>query len=99
MNGAPFVVLSSVNPVAPVWLVNVAEVVLKPAGVVQLPPAVLQYKNLIEPTVPVVGMLKARLCLTTPAGFEPPSLAPASRVRLRDVRVAAVTPLVGNNDR
>jgi hypothetical protein len=82
MYGAPFVVLTKENPVAPTWLVRVAEVVLKPAGVVQEgllgPSGVVQYRNFMEPTLPppTFGNVKVNWCFTTPLGLEPPSLAP-----------------------
>jgi hypothetical protein len=75
--------------VAPVCADKVAEVVLKPAGVLQVPAAKVQYWNLIEPTFPVVGRVNWKKCLTTPLGLEPPSLAPASSVKLRFVICAA----------
>jgi hypothetical protein len=56
--GEPFVVLTIENPVAPVSAPSVADVVLKPAGVVQITPgaeAKVQYLNWIEPTEAVVG--------------------------------------------
>jgi hypothetical protein len=75
--GAPLVVLTSVNPVAPDWVPIVAEVVVRPAGVVQVPAAKVQYLNSIEPTLAAVGTVKAKKWFTTPLRFEPPSEAPA----------------------
>src|SRR5262245_14356555 len=66
----------------------VAEVVSRPAGVVHgsvILPGIVQYKNKIDPSVPVVGKVKVNRWFTTPLGFEPPSVAPAWSVRLREV--------------
>jgi hypothetical protein len=57
-------VLTNVKPVAPNWFVRVAEVVLRPAGVVhdglEGPLGVVQYWNFIEPTftLPTLGRVK-----------------------------------------
>src|ERR1019366_354336 len=67
----------------------VADVVTRPTGIVQVPPAVVQYSNLIEPTLPVVGRVKSNWCLTTPVALEPASVAPATKVSLRLVIWAA----------
>lgn len=47
-----------VKPVAPDWVPRVADVVDRPVGVVQVPFGVVQYKNWIEPTLAVVGIVK-----------------------------------------
>jgi hypothetical protein len=82
------VVLTNVKPVAPDSDPYVALVVLRPEGVVQTTPvAVVQYWNFIEPTLglPTAGKVNWKKWLTTPLGFEPPSVAPAWSVRLRAV--------------
>ena len=81
--GTPLVLLTMVKPVTPVSAFSVAEVVTKPVGIVQLPLAVVQYSNLIEPTVLPPGNVNAKKWFTTPPGFEPPSLAPGCKVKLR----------------
>lgn len=82
-------VFTKLVKLAPDWLPSVAEVVVRPVGVVQLPAAVVQYKNWIEPTLPVVGTVKVKRWLTVPPGLDPPSVAPACSVRLREVIWAA----------
>jgi hypothetical protein len=55
--GAALVVLFSVNPVAPLWVPIVAEVVTTSASV-HVPADVVQYLNSTEPTLPPVGVVK-----------------------------------------
>jgi len=95
--GAPLVVFTKVKPVAPVWVPIVAAVVLKPLGVVQVPLAVVQYRNWMEPMLglPAAGIVKLKRWFTTPLGLEPPSLTPAWSVKLREVSSAAYTPCIG----
>ncbi len=83
--GEPLVVLTMLNPLAlGPSAPNVAEVVTKPDGMVQVPLAVVQYWNLIEPmAVPVVGTVNWKKCFTIPPALEPPSVAPACSVKLR----------------
>jgi hypothetical protein len=89
--GAPLVVLSRSEKAAAEPVVSKLTpppVVLRPAGVVQpAPVAVVQYKNFIEPTLtaPTLGTVNWNWWLTTPPGFEPPSVVPFWRVRLRAV--------------
>jgi len=57
--------------------VIVAEVVERPVGVVQVPLAVVQYRNSIEATAVAEGGVKLKRCFTTPLGLDPSSVAPA----------------------
>jgi hypothetical protein len=56
--GAPLVVFTMLVNVAPVWVPRVAEVVTRPLGIVHVPLAIVQYWNLIDPTLPVVATVK-----------------------------------------
>jgi hypothetical protein len=87
--GEPFVLLFNVNVVAPDCDPIVAEVVTRPVGIVQVPPALRQYVNWIDPTVAVVGTVKLNKWLTVPPALEPPSVAPACSVSVRVVSSAA----------
>jgi hypothetical protein len=79
------VVLTIVNPLLPDCAVTVAEVVVRPVGVVQLPLAVVQYRNLIDPSEVVEGIVKSNLCVVDADAAELPS------VTLRSVKAAADT--------
>jgi hypothetical protein len=85
--GAPLVVLTKEKPVAPVSVPSVALVVTSPVGIVQVPAAVVQYWNLIDPILLLLGagIVKLNRCRTTPLGFDPPSVAPACKVSVRGV--------------
>jgi hypothetical protein len=93
------VVLTIEKPVAPDWLPSVAEVVLRPVGVTQVPLAVVQYRNWIEPMLAVVAVVNPNRWLTIPPGFDPPSELPACSVRLRAVICAAEAGRKGNEAR
>ena len=94
--GTPFVVLTIEKPVTPVSALRVADVVTKPVGVVQVPLAVVQYSNSIDPTVLLPGNVNWKKWLTTPPGCEPPSVAPGCSVKLRSLICAAYATSVRN---
>jgi hypothetical protein len=56
MNGAPLVLLSTVNP-AGLWAVNVAPTVDTPAGNTHAPVADVQISNLTEPILAAVAVV------------------------------------------
>ena len=59
MYGAPLVAFTIVKPVAPDCAVSVAPVVTRPVGVTHAAYAVVQYSNFMEPTLPVLRIVKA----------------------------------------
>jgi hypothetical protein len=82
--------LMLVKTAAPVEAPKVAPgvVVDKPVGAVQVPLAIVQYSNLADPTVVLLGKEKVKRWFTVPPGNEPPSLTPSLSVStLPDCRV------------
>lgn len=85
MYGEFGVLLLIEKPVAPLCADRVAEVVDSPATVPQVPLEVVQYSKAIDPTLPAVGKVKAKMWLAVVLTWE------VLKVKLRLVIWAAET--------